>query len=744
MKKLLLILLISPLFLKAQQIPNPSPDTTFRAKALWAKSLLLAEKAVVLRKYKNNVVGDSILSTDRYGNVIMVLKSNPTFQQVTTAGAESSNAITISSPFSSTTLSANALNFSNYQTGTLSSINMYPGANGIATFPFKTGNYYLPATVNGIAADVNGNIPLNISSSASDSAITKYDLKATGNRNIDWMGYNLMFSKMKDFRVKADIFKLRRYVYEAPEEQLGMHIDFVESDNVVRFGMFEIYSTEYSNAVDYADAPSPDNLFSIQKFDPNGNLVQLVVERKNLNVFPDTIVIKTGVDFVNHGGGYVPGKSFVMKISGTSTYNNLADNMPFQFNAYVRDKFTGVNTPINRAGVTSVPFSFTTDPLSYGNRFQIIHTSDAYPQPLFSFKPDSTVSPLSLLVLDGNDFVKKIRYKAPTGEASVQYIKTVDIIDSIIGVANDQLITSVAWSPKLSLYVGIAGNLSAANSGKTFTSTDGVNWVLRTNANYQINQGLDLIWSDELGKFIACGYKYTGGSIYYPAIATSADGIAWVTALAGTNKQINSVAYSPELKMIVGLGNRNYPEDTFVYYSTDGGATMTENVAGFGAPFKVIWVKDLAKFICVKNTGLVSTSTDGINWTDITITTNFIRSFAYNTKDKSFLAYYGSGTFLKSTDGTTWSTAFTNANYDVQDLVYNKYLDRYIMVDGNKSVLLSTNGTTINKIYQSVPFTLMTGVKAFSYQQQKFILGKQVGSYPNTVFSTFAVKCEIY
>ena len=38
----------------------------------------------------------------------------PTLQQVTTAGAESFNAISISAPFQSSVLSANALNFSNF------------------------------------------------------------------------------------------------------------------------------------------------------------------------------------------------------------------------------------------------------------------------------------------------------------------------------------------------------------------------------------------------------------------------------------------------------------------------------------------------------------------------------------------------------------------------------------------------------------------------------------------------------
>ena len=60
----------------------------------------------------------------------------------------------------SSTLSANALNFSNYPTGTLASIKMYEGANGTATFPNKAVGYYVPATVNGVAANSDGNIVL--------------------------------------------------------------------------------------------------------------------------------------------------------------------------------------------------------------------------------------------------------------------------------------------------------------------------------------------------------------------------------------------------------------------------------------------------------------------------------------------------------------------------------------------------------------------------------------------------------
>lgn len=161
-----------------------------------------------------------------------------------------------------------------------------------------------------------------------------------------------------------------------------------------------------------------------------------------------------------------------------------------------------------------------------------------------------------------------------------------------------------------------------------------------------------------------------GGNIFVAVlrdtnvVATSTDGINWISRNLPSNTAWNSVAYGNGIFVAIANGNNNSSSAT----SIDGTTWTSRNLpspGSSGAWFNIVYGNGIfVSAVDSLNPGSLSTvaasSTDGITWNTIT---NFGNGFAFRARNMA----YGNGTFLlvegintsttaaTSTDGITWT-----------------------------------------------------------------------------------------
>lgn len=213
---------------------------------------------------------------------------------------------------------------------------------------------------------------------------------------------------------------------------------------------------------------------------------------------------------------------------------------------------------------------------------------------------------------------------------------------------------AICWSPELGLFCA-SGYDEITNStdpiGYIITSPDGVNWTHQNlpntvhlgsdqPASLQDNKIRDIIWISELKIFCAVTSNGTndisGDKFVAPRILTSPDGINWtardISSPFGTANatvvNFKKVAWSPQLKLICAVGDRN----------TANGTITNPAPSSHGQ----IW-----------------TSPDGINWTDRQVDIDFIYSICWSPQLNLFTANgfdNSQGLNIYSEDGVTWNT----------------------------------------------------------------------------------------
>lgn len=181
----------------------------------------------------------------------------------------------------------------------------------------------------------------------------------------------------------------------------GLAVNIYPPNGVVDFGVYINYADYLCNCVDNNDV-SGGSTFGISQKLTNGTYRSLIVEWKNLNSFPDTIKIHANSSG-GYGGWYGYGTSLVMKIFQTP-YKKLL------FNSYLKDLYLKTITPISKTDTTFYSYTMDADPLSRGDRFQIIHTSESLDYPKIMMRPELKSTAFSeVLIMDGNE-VRKVKY----------------------------------------------------------------------------------------------------------------------------------------------------------------------------------------------------------------------------------------------------------------------------------------------------------------------------------------------
>lgn len=232
-------------------------------------------------------------------------------------------------------------------------------------------------------------------------------------------------------------------------------------------------------------------------------------------------------------------------------------------------------------------------------------------------------------------------------------------------------------------------------------STDGYAW---TTYNRDAFNNTNIVYGNS--QYIAKG----DGNIY-----SSTDFITWTTRY--TDASIENPANSLQRPFYVGgqwiVPNPGLPT---VQTSTNGVTWSKTTVTGPSMPAKRYWRNVyLGSYFYALGTsytssGLVSRSTDGVTWTNLTypIASQYAQFFGNGISAANGRLFVTSGPGYTSTDGTTWTelsvpSTYTGSLIDSTDVVYgnSRWAVGYVYYDENYNLLngfmTSTNGTTFTQ-----------------------------------------------
>lgn len=225
------------------------------------------------------------------------------------------------------------------------------------------------------------------------------------------------------------------------------------------------------------------------------------------------------------------------------------------------------------------------------------------------------------------------------------------------------------------------------------SSTDGINWINhRTDIpKYGFaNIGLrSIIWTGT--QFIAVGYN--------GRIITSPDGEKWTEREKGAYNILFCVVWNGNQAIAAGGFN-----GTIILTSDDGISwTLRSEKSKASGFYSIIWADNF--YIATgwrrdgtsvsERYGVMLTSTDGVNWSDIKIESNIpTQKIAWN--GTIFIAVGSEGTILSSQDGKEWTEQDSNVQSSLHDIVWNG--SEFVTVGGDGTILSSSDG--INWLYE--------------------------------------------
>ncbi len=363
------------------------------------------------------------------------------------------------------------------------------------------------------------------------------------------------------------------------------------------------------------------------------------------------------------------------------------------------------NGTTNTIDTTSLTLTFDKDPvgLAIGN----VTVTGATKGTLTASGATRTLSISNITVAQGANVT--VTFTNPTGYTITPNSKTVAIKKGPVftAVADNTFLDYVAPGSsstyKASIFDIAYGNGKFVAVGgysgivsKIATSTDGITWTAVADNTFGTSAIQNIAYVD--GKFFASGGSKTAystdgetwtaladiafGSIAYGngkfvsgggsgKMWTSTDGITW-TEVANSPFSISSnivdIVYGNGT-FVAGAFLQSSPIHTAMATSTDGtNWTIVSNGFGYYNQIEAIVYVD-GKFFAVgsfNSNGKIATSSDGITWTTVNLSTlfsdNIIYDIAYG--NGSFVAVGSFGKMATSTNGTTWTAVADNSIWE--------------------------------------------------------------------------------
>lgn len=276
----------------------------------------------------------------------------------------------------------------------------------------------------------------------------------------------------------------------------------------------------------------------------------------------------------------------------------------------------------------------------------------------------------------------------------------------------------------------------ASSANFFYDSTDGITWnrqSLFTNDRYE-----NCLIVDSLNRFVCLNSGYYSGS---DRISYSTDGLNWSHTTLPAERKYGAIIHGNGLYLVFPFGYNQAGNNTYLI-STD---LVTWTSSAFPANTFInvgTYAPDKAEFLIVTATGVVYTSSDGVNWTlrannSITYSSIIYQNGAYlgvrpsgyinrstnaitwtqvqlSTSNWRNVAYggglyavcgYQSNAVRTSTDGITWSAIITlpNTGYH-RGIAYGN--GRFVIVrEDSAEVKYSTDGVTWTSASTVLPFS---------------------------------------
>jgi len=281
--------------------------------------------------------------------------------------------------------------------------------------------------------------------------------------------------------------------------------------------------------------------------------------------------------------------------------------------------------------------------------------------------------------------------------------------------------TGIAWSPELSIYVGVA----SSGTNRVMYSSDGITWNTATAA--EANSWTSVCWSSSLGIFVAVSSDGTNQVMY------SSNGTSWSSTASAEQNNWNCVIWAASLSggtfVAVASSGTNR-----VMTSTDGTTWTPRAASQANSWVSVAWSPSLSILLAVSSDGTnrAMSSPTGATWTNRTPETNSWRSVDWSPQLALFVAVASDGTnrAFSSTNGTSMTARTAAAQNAWYAVAWCPGMNQFVGVsrDGTNMVMVSLNGTTWTAAAVSTPTSGTWAALAESPAKDKVIAVANDGS----------------
>lgn len=286
--------------------------------------------------------------------------------------------------------------------------------------------------------------------------------------------------------------------------------------------------------------------------------------------------------------------------------------------------------------------------------------------------------------------------------------KLYDIETNTQTITTDELITT--FNARKATSAGIFGAegsrvlITAKSERNLYSATD---WSTLSLGEASAPELRGMVFAADKNILVLCGRN---GYLKY----SKNNGTTWISCITPTgNPHLLSLAYNKSQSVFIAVGTSNNLSDPVIWRSTDG--ITWAAIAGIPTSSvslnKIIWVKQLGKFIIAASGGYIYTSagtdpTTGTNWSSasVGVSTTDLVGIVYNPAN-GITHVVGNQLLRYSSDLSTW-TSITVTNENIRAIgVYNtvdetgssttQYLYAFTnTTTGSHSSKYSNNGTT--------------------------------------------------
>ena len=429
--------------------------------------------------------------------------------------------------------------------------------------------------------------------------------------------------------------------------------------------------------------------------------------------------------------------NFVTGLMSIRYSNWLHNNKPIMSNTIVPATATPTLTPTPTSSLTPAVSGPNSSSTPTPTRTPITSNSTPTPTPTISCMPGKTWSAFNM-PLDRS--WKSVAYGGIGGNGAWVAVAS-GSANGAISLDSGNTWSTITLPSNASWNNVVFGNglfmVTALNSGAAATSPDGITWTAR-NIPIPIVGSVNVNWSDITygnGTFMVSGMAVVGGNTSYMYVSTSVDGATWTTT---SPTVIGAFCTSPKIHF--GGGNFIFSvsilanTSLYIFKSNDNGATWTSTsssaifatildgaygngvfvLLGFS---KLVISGNLTDwstssipvynwtsvsfgnglFVAVADgTNVAAVSTNGINWSLITLPTN---SFWQDVS-------YGAGTFVTisgSVDAATsrclsiTGASLEGATFEKITILSESWLTDYTSDNGAYSIAIDGNDVTVTK-----------------------------------------------